>query len=98
MYHRHTQSLLAAKNLTHATGGAEDRHHVGSREAMLIHQVTDQIRDARRPAWPFAFLISGNQARLGLQPHNIGWIIRVPKPINKSTRARELRIAVDHDP
>jgi hypothetical protein len=49
LHHRHTQPFLAAKNFTDAARGAEDRHHFGSREAMLVHQVTDQIRKAR---WP----------------------------------------------
>ena len=49
LHHRHAQPLLAAKNFTDAARGAQDRHHVGSREAMLVHQVTDQIRKAR---WP----------------------------------------------
>src|ERR1700736_1402193 len=97
LHHRHAQPLLAAKNFTDAARGAQDRHHVGSREAMLVHQVTDHIREARRPAGPFALLISRNQARLRLQPHNIGWIIRTPKPINERTSSRELGIAVDQD-
>jgi hypothetical protein len=77
-----------------ATGSAEDRHHVGPREAVLVHQVTDQIRKARRPAGPLALFMSGNQARLRLQPHNIGWIIRAPKPINERASSASLSIKI----
>ena len=45
---------------------------------MLIHKVADQIGDARRPARPSLFLVRGDQARLRLQPSDVGWIIRIP--------------------
>ena len=39
---------------------------VSSRQTVLIHQVADQIGDARRPTGPFLFLVRSNQARLRL--------------------------------
>jgi hypothetical protein len=33
--------FLPRRNFADAAWGAEDRHHVGSREAMLAHKVTD---------------------------------------------------------
>src|SRR6266851_217126 len=59
--HSDAQPLLASQDFAHSARGAEDRHHVGSREAVLVHQMADQIRDARWPAWPFALLIGGDQ-------------------------------------
>ena len=88
LHHRHAQPLFPAQDFADAARSAEDRHHVGSREAVLIHQVADQVRKTRRPAGPFALLISGNQARLRLQPYNIGWIIRTPKLINERAPVR----------
>src|SRR6266516_980980 len=52
--------------------------HVASREAVLIHEVTNGIRRSRRPARPFALFIGGNQTGLRLQSRNIGRVIRVP--------------------
>jgi hypothetical protein len=97
LYHRDTQPLLASRDLTDTARGAQDRHHVRTGEAVLIHEVTDQIRRARWPARPLALLIGGDQTRLRLEPSDIGWIIRLPQPINQRAGASELRIAVDQD-
>ena len=36
---------------------------------MLIHEVADQIGDARRPARPLLFLVCSDQTRLRLHPN-----------------------------
>src|SRR5712691_8042459 len=95
LHHRHAQPLLAPQDFADPARGTEDRHHVGTREAVLIHQVTDQVCDAGQPMRPFALLIGSDQARLRLQPRNIGWFIRIPEPINECAGASKLRIAVD---
>jgi hypothetical protein len=46
---------------------------------------------------PFALLIGGDQARLRLEPGNIGWIIRLPEPINERAGTRKLCLTVDQD-
>src|SRR5712691_13442103 len=40
LHHRHAQPLLAPQDFADPARGTEDRHHVGTREAVLIHQVT----------------------------------------------------------
>ena len=55
LHHRHAQPLFATHHFTDAARGAEERDQVRSREAVLIHEVADQIGDARRPTRPFAF-------------------------------------------
>ncbi len=47
MYQRHAQPLLATHYLTHAAWGAEERDQVRSCETVLIHEVAEQIGDAR---------------------------------------------------
>jgi hypothetical protein len=63
-HHRHAEPLFATHYFTDAAWRAEQRDEVSSREAVLIHKVTDQIGDTRRPTGPFHFLVRGNQARL----------------------------------
>jgi hypothetical protein len=57
---------------------------------VLIHEVADQIGDARRPAGPLFFLVRSDQSRFRLQPSDVGWIIRIPKLIDECAGAREL--------
>ena len=75
----------------------QDRHHVRTGEAVLIHEVADQIGRAERPARPFALLIGGDQTHLRLEASDVGWKIRLPKPINEYAGASEFRIAINQD-
>jgi hypothetical protein len=52
-HHRHAEPLFARHYFTDAAWRAEQRDEVSSREAVLIHKVTDQIGDTRRPTGPF---------------------------------------------
>src|SRR5580700_10808704 len=97
LHHRHAQSLLPAQHLADAARGAQNRHHVGSCEAVLIHKVTDQIGGAGPPARPATLLVGGYQTRLRLQLGDIGRIVGVPKPIDERSGAGQLRSTVDHD-
>src|SRR5712692_5411891 len=81
--HPHAQFFLAAKHFTHAAWRAEDRHHVGTRDAVLIHQITNQRRGSRWPARPLSLLISFNQASLRLEARDVGRVIRVPESIDQ---------------
>src|SRR5664280_2705440 len=76
---------------------AQDRHHVRTGQAVLIHEVADQIACARRPARPFTLLIGGDQTRLRLEASNVSWKIRLPEPINEYAGANEFRIAINQD-
>ena len=60
---RHAEPLFVTHYFTDAAWRAEERDEVRSREAVLIHQVADQIGGARRPVRPLHFLVRGNQAR-----------------------------------
>jgi len=64
---------------------------------VLINQVADQIGGARRPTRPFRLFIGGDQARLRLQPGDIGWIVRAPQSVNEFPGAGKLRVAIDQD-
>src|SRR3984893_17729191 len=97
LHHRHAQFLLAPKDLADPAWRSEDWDHVRPREAVLIHEVPDQFRGARWSARPLALLIGSDQTRLCLQPSHVGGIVRAPQPINEGARAREFRIAIDHD-
>jgi hypothetical protein len=66
-------------------------------EAVLIHEMTDQIGCARRPARPFALLIGGDQARFRLMASDVGCKIRLPEPTNEYAGVCELRIAVNQE-
>ena len=70
--------FLPRKHFADAARRAQDRRHVGARKIVLIHQVADQLRGARRPPRPFALLIGFDQTRLRLQPRNVGRIVRIP--------------------
>src|SRR3972149_7031324 len=78
LYHRYAQPLFATHYFTHAAWGAEEPAWLRSRETVLIHEVADQIDDVRRPARPLLFLVRSDQARLRLQPSDVGWIVRIP--------------------
>jgi hypothetical protein len=78
LHHRHAEPLFATQYFTDAAWCPEQRDEVSSREAVLIHQMADQIGDAWRPARPFHFLVRGNQANLRFQPSNVGRIVRAP--------------------
>jgi hypothetical protein len=47
LHHRYTQRLLAAVDFTDMLVDMEHLDHVGTREAVLIHEVADQIGPAR---------------------------------------------------
>jgi hypothetical protein len=97
LHHRHAQPLFATHYFTHAAWGAEERDKVRSRETVLIHEVADQIGDAGRPARPLLFLVRSDQARLRLQPSDLGWIIRIPKLIDERAGAYKLAITIDQN-
>ena len=83
LYHRHAQLLLAPKDLADAARCSEDRHHVGAGEAVLIHEVADEIGCARWPANPFALLVGGDQTGLRLEPADVGRLVGFPEPIDE---------------
>src|ERR1017187_1687833 len=58
---------LPPKNFADAARCAQDRHHVRTGQAVLIHEVADQIACARRPARPFTLFIGDDQTRLRLE-------------------------------
>jgi hypothetical protein len=64
---------------------------------MLIHQMADHRGGARRPPRPFALFVSFDQARLRLQPRNVGRIVRISQPIDERAGAAELSRAIDQD-
>src|ERR1700722_35526 len=97
LHHRHAQPLPASKDLADAARCSQDRHHVGTGEAVLIHQVADEIGRTGSPARPLALLVGGDQTRLRLEPRNVGRLIRPPEPINERARARKLGIAINQD-
>ena len=78
LHHRHAEPLFAAQHFTDAAWCAEQRDEISPREAVLIHQVADQIGDARRLARPFHFLVRGDQTRLRPEPSDVGRIARIP--------------------
>ena len=97
LHHCHAEPFLAAEDLADPAWRTQDRRHLGAREAVLVHQVPDQIGDARWPPWPLCLLVGGNQARLCLQARDIGRRIGVPKALDESACTRQLRIAVDQN-
>jgi hypothetical protein len=50
-------SLLSGENFADAARRAEERHQLGAGDAVLVHEVPDQVGGARRPARPSALLI-----------------------------------------
>src|SRR5262245_29870902 len=95
--HRHAQSLLAAKNLADAARRTQDWDHVRARKPVLIHKVTNYIGGACWPARPLALLIGSDQARLRRETRDVGGLAGSHQLIDQSTRARKLRVAVNHD-
>ena len=93
LHHRHAQLLLAGKHFADAAWRAQDRHHVDAREGprLLFHEMTDQLRRARRPARPYAFHIGGDQTRLRRKPGDVGRVVQIPEPVDEGTGARQLR-------
>jgi len=89
--------FLPPKNFADAARRAQDRHHVRTGQAVLIHEVADQIACARRPARPFTLFIGGDQTRLRLEASDVSWKIRLPEPINEYAGASEFRIAINQD-
>jgi hypothetical protein len=49
-----------------ASRPAQDRHHVRTRAAVLIHEVADQFRRSRRPARPLALLSTSRRGEQSL--------------------------------
>jgi len=97
LHHRHAQPLLAPKDLADAARCSQNRHHVGAGKPVLIHEMADEIRHARRPARPFALLIGCDQTRLCLEASDVGGLIRLPESVNECAGASEFRIAINQD-
>jgi hypothetical protein len=86
LHHGHAQRILSLQDLTDAARCSQHWHHVGTAETVLIHEVPDKIRRARRSARPFAFLIGRrDQPCLRLEPGHVGGSSDVH---SRSTRAR----------
>jgi hypothetical protein len=70
---------------------------MSARVSVLIHQVSNRFGSARRSARPLAPFVGSDQTRLRREPGDVGWIIRIPQPIDEGASASELGIAIDHD-
>jgi hypothetical protein len=94
LHHCHAQRLFSLQHFADAARSSQDRDHVCTGKSVLIHQVADHIGRARRPTRPFAFLIGCDQARLRLEPSNVGRLVGLPEPIDKRASSASLSIKI----
>jgi hypothetical protein len=64
---------------------------MSARQPVLLHEMADQNRRARRPARPLALLIGGDQTRLRRKPGDVGRVVRIPEPIDECARGQARR-------
>jgi hypothetical protein len=57
LYHRHAELLLPPQDFANAARRSQERDHSRPREPMLIHEMPDQFRRARRSARPLTLFI-----------------------------------------
>ena len=63
--HGHAELALTIQDLAYSACRAEKRYEIRAREAVLLHQISQQLRQARHPAGRARALISLDEARLG---------------------------------
>ena len=56
--HRHAEFALTIHDFAHAACRAEKRYEIRAGEVVLLHQISQQLRQARRPAGPARTLIA----------------------------------------
>lgn len=75
-HHGHAQLALAIQHFTDPACGAQNRHEISARKAMLIHQVLQQVRHARRTTRPSHTLVGFDQPGLRCHARTVSRITR----------------------
>ena len=102
-HHGHAELSFPGHDLADPTGRPQEFGEPSPREAVLVHQIGQKLRERGRPTGPTALLVRFDQSRLADEARLIRWISRIHQffdqrfrllviPINARLRMRLLHI------
>jgi len=85
-HHGHAELPFPGHDLANPTGRPQEFGELSPREAVLVHQIGQKLRERGRPTGPTALLVRFDQSRLGDQARLMRWISRIHQFFNQRFR------------